>query len=184
MMQTIEVLVDGQQTEDFDEEDILEAFIERVQIRAAEPDSPQMFVVPLPELFGLAVDDAEKCVVIVAENLSPRDIPIQSEFVCADVQAKRNGKGATSLVLVEGRVILCGDIVREIWHEDDGRLVVLWLLRNSNAKLCEYFYHDDINQAFSETCRILPAGDARDDWKTERPTMVFNRFQTLAPSEN
>ena len=51
-MQTIEVLVDGQQTEDFDEEDILEEFIERVQHRAAEPDSPQMFVVPLPELFG------------------------------------------------------------------------------------------------------------------------------------
>jgi hypothetical protein len=120
MMQTIEVLVDGQQTEDFDEEDILEEFIERVQSRAAEPDSPQMFVVPLPELFGLSVDDSENCVVIVVDDLLPRDIPIQCEYFFVDVQVKRNGKSATSLVLAGGRVIISGDIVPRIWHEDDG----------------------------------------------------------------
>lgn len=91
-MQTIEVLVDGRQTEDFDEEDILEEFIEWVQRRAAEPDSPQMFVVPLPELFGHSVDDSEKCVVIVVDDLLPRDIPIQCEYFCVYVQVKRNGK--------------------------------------------------------------------------------------------
>ncbi|MFM0557739.1 hypothetical protein P0D69_43405 [Paraburkholderia sediminicola] len=125
MMQTIEVLVDGRQTEDFDEEDILEEFIEWVQRRAAEPDSPQMFVVPLPELFGHSVDDSEKCVVIVVDDLLPRDIPIQCEYFCVYVQVKRNGKKATSLVLAGGRVIISSDIVPEIWHEDDGRLVTL-----------------------------------------------------------
>ena len=43
MMQTIEVSVDKQQTQDFDEDDVLEEFIEREQHRAAEPDSPRIF---------------------------------------------------------------------------------------------------------------------------------------------
>jgi hypothetical protein len=47
MMQSIEVSIDQQQTQDFDEDDVLEELIERVQHRAAEPGSPQVFVVPL-----------------------------------------------------------------------------------------------------------------------------------------
>jgi hypothetical protein len=185
MAWTIEVLVDGQQTGEFDEEDILEEFIERVQRRAAEPDSPQMFVVPLPELFGLSVDDSEKCVVIVVDDLLPRDIPIQCEYFCVDVQVKRNGKSATSLVLAGGHVIISGDIVPEIWHEDDGRLVTLWLFRNSNAWLCEYFYHNDIDRAFSMTFQVRKrSNEARDEAKTERTAMVFDRFQTLCDSKN
>jgi hypothetical protein len=185
MMRTIEVLVDGQQTEEFDEDDILEEFIERVQRRAAEPDSPQMFVVPLPELFGLGVDGAEKCVVVMVENLSPRDIPIQSEYFCVDVQVKRNGRSATSLVLADGRVTISGDIIPEVWHEDDGRLVVLWLFKNANAKLCEYFFHDDIHRAFSVARQILKhASDARHETKADKSVLLFDKFQNLGDSED
>lgn len=171
-MQTIEVSIGGQQTEDFDDDDILDEFIERVARRAAEPDSPNVFVVPLPELFGLSVDNAEKCVVVVVDNLSPRDIRVNCEFFCVDVQAKRRGKRITSLHLAEGRVILSGDVVPEIWHGDeDHRIVIVWLFKNQNARIGEYYYHDDIGRAFSpfryfDNCNAL----------------VFDSFQTLGES--
>jgi hypothetical protein len=144
-----------------------------------------MFVVPLPELFGLSVDDSENCVVIVVDDLLPRDIPIQCEYFFVDVQVKRNGKSATSLVLAGGRVIISGDIVPRIWHEDDGRLVFLWLFRNSNTRLCESFYHNDIDQAFSMAFQVRKrSNEAHDEAKEEKAALMFDDFQILDATED
>ncbi|SFU25867.1 hypothetical protein [Paraburkholderia aspalathi] len=183
-MQTIEVSVDKQKTQDFDEDDVLEEFIERVQHRAAEPDSPRVFVVPLPKLFGLSVDDGEKCVVILLENMSPRYIKFRSDYLSADVQTMRDGRSAACLFLAEGRVIVSEKIIREVWPADYDRLIVLWLFRNSNAKLYEYFYHDDINQEFSTACEIAEClNEARDEAEGEKTALVFDSFQTLGDTE-
>jgi hypothetical protein len=185
MMQTIEVSVDKQQTQDFDEDDVVEEFIERVQHHAAEPDSARVFVVPLPELFGLSVDDAEKCVVILLENMSPRDIKFRSDYLSADVQTMRDGRSAACLFLAEGRVIVSEKIIREVWPADYDRLVVLWLFRNSDAKLCEYFYHDEINQEFSTACQIAKRiNEARDEADKEEAALVFDSFQTLGDTKD
>lgn len=183
-MQTIEVSVDKQQTQDFDEDDVLEEFIERVQHRAAETDSSRVFVVPLPELFGLSVDDAEKCVVILLENMSPRDIKFRSDYLNADVQTMRDGRSAACLFMAEGRVIVSEKILREVSPADYDRLVILWLFRNSDAKLCEYFYHDEINQEFSMACQVANRlNDARDEAQDKKSALVFDSFQTIGGTE-
>ena len=155
-----------------------------MQHRAAEPDSPRVFVVPLPELFGLSVDDAEKCVVILLENMSPRDIKFRSDHLRADVQTMRDGRSAARIFLAEGRVIVSEKIIRELWPADDDRLVVLWLFRNSDAKLREYFYHDEINQEFSMACPVADRlNDARDEAQDKKSALVFDSFQTIDSKE-
>jgi hypothetical protein len=110
------------------------------------------------------VDDAEKCVIILLDNMSPRDIKFRSDYLGADVQTMRDGRSAACLFLAEGRVIVSRKIIREVWPADSDRLAVLWLLRNSDAKLYEYPYHDKINQEFSTACQVadrLNDGDER-----------------------
>jgi hypothetical protein len=97
----------------------------------------------------------------------------------------RNGKRATSLFLAEGRVIISGNLVPEVWPADRDRLVVLWLFKNSNAKLCEYFYRDDISKAFSMVIQIPKRSNGvRDEVDAKKTALVFDNFQILDATED
>jgi hypothetical protein len=147
-MQDLTVYIDNQNSEDVSEDDVLDDFIETIR-RRAEGQS----IVPLADLFGLQSRFAEKCLVIALLDKSPREIAHQSGYAGADVRTATDGTSLGYLFLAKGRVAVSKAILREIDPREHNRLVVLWLLRDSELRLCEYDYTDEMADEFSQACK-------------------------------
>ncbi|MFM0557738.1 hypothetical protein P0D69_43400 [Paraburkholderia sediminicola] len=59
------------------------------------------------------------------------------------------------------------------------------MFKNSNARLCEYFYHNDIDRAFSMTFQVRKrSNEARDEAKAEKAALMFDDYQLLDATED
>jgi hypothetical protein len=152
-MQDLTVYIDNQNSEDVSEDDVLDDFVETIRRRAEGQSIETSFVVPLADLFGLQSRFAEKCLVIALLDKSPREIAHQSGYAGADVRTATDGTSLGYLFLAKGHVAVSKAILREIDPREHDRLVVLWLLRDSELRLCEYDYTDEMADEFSQACK-------------------------------